>query len=160
MGLTRYSHKTRLPMTGRPRFRSRIIVTTTDLSEQCRRPPLQIHRYQCSEQVVTSLQLSSCILALMLEQVPSRVLAATIGCTQNLFFSGLGVVSSGDEANTTKETYSTCCLLATIPKTAYASQAPIAILSVCVQQPTPVSVLTTISAPAPTPILSVVSPSS
>nr|CAD7572240.1 unnamed protein product [Timema californicum] len=85
---------------------------------------------------------------------PISVLRA--GCTQNLFFSGLGVVSSGDEANTTKETYSTCCLLATIPKTAYASQAPIAILSVCVQQPTPVSVLTTISAPAPTPIISII----
>nr|CAD7399152.1 unnamed protein product [Timema cristinae] len=75
------------------------------------------------------------------------------------FLSSFGVVSSGDEANTTKETsYSTwgpCCLLATIHKTAYASQAPIAILSVCVQQPTPVSVLTTISALAPTPIISI-----
>nr|CAD7408853.1 unnamed protein product [Timema poppensis] len=67
-----------------------------------------------------------------------------------LFPSGFGVVFFGDEANTTKETsYSTWepCLLTTIHKTAYASQAPIARLSVCVQQLTPVSVLTSKLAP-------------
>ncbi|CAG2053736.1 unnamed protein product [Timema podura] len=73
-----------------------------------------------------------------------------------LFLSGYDVASSGDEANTTKETsyspWEPCCLLTTIHKTAYTSQALIAIVSVCVQQTTLVSAITTIS--APTPIIS------
>nr|CAD7590794.1 unnamed protein product [Timema genevievae] len=73
-----------------------------------------------------------------------------------LFLSGYDVASSGDEANTTKETsyspWEPCCLLTTIHKTAYTSQALIAIVSVCVQQTTLVSAIATIS--APTPIIS------